>query len=94
LLFLLNSSHFAFIEQKGDGKDECFIHTPQSLADLSVTIQKLQIKFGFDVVSVSGVPTFTEIISVDYIPETSYNSLSADFLTNPDRGPPRLITTL
>ena len=94
LLVLLSAGPFGFIEQKGDGKDECFIHSPQSLAELSVTFQKSQIKYGFDVIHVSIVPIFTKIISENYIPGTSFDPLSADLLTNPNRGPPRLITIL
>jgi hypothetical protein len=94
LLVLLSAGPFAFIEQKGDGKDECFIHSQQSLAELSVTFQKLQIKYGFDVVHFSLAPIITKIISCDYIPGISFNPLSADLLTYPSRGPPRLIAIL
>ena len=82
------------IEQTGDGKDEYFIHSPQSLAELSVTFQMLQIIYGLDAVHISGVPFFTKTISVKYVSGTSFHSLSFDFLTYPGRGPPRLIAIL
>jgi hypothetical protein len=95
LLVLLNASPFGFIQQKKeDGKSEFVIHSPQSLAELNVTFQKLQIKYGFDVIHISVVPTFNKIISEDYIPGISFNPLSANLLTYPSRGPPRLITIL
>jgi hypothetical protein len=94
LLVFLNASPFAYIEQQGDGKDELVIHATKSLAELSVTFQKLQIKYGFDAVHVSVVTIFKKIISDDYIPGTSFDPLSADLLTYPNRGPPHLITIL
>ena len=98
LLFLLpvilSAGPFGLIEQQQRGKSELFIHAPQFLAELSARLEKPQIKYGFDVIRVSAVRILTKIISDDYIPGTSLDPLSADFLTYPDRGPPRLITIL
>ena len=95
LLVLLNAGPFGFIAQQGDGKDELVIHNnTQFPAKLSSFLQQLQIKYGFDVVHVSVVTIFKKIISDDYIPGTSFDPLSADFLTYPARGPPRLIIIL
>ncbi len=94
LLVLLSAAPFGFSEQQGDEKDDHVISSPHCFDKLSGQLRQLQIKYGFDVVNVSGVPTITKSISVDYIPGTSYDPLSADFLTYPDRGPPHLITLL
>ena len=94
LLVLLNASSFAFIEQQGDARDQSVIHSPYSLADLSASVQKPQIKYGLYATQVSAVKIFTKIISDDYIPGTSSDPLSADLPTYPDRGPPRLIAIL
>jgi hypothetical protein len=94
LLVLLNAASFAFIEQQRDREDGLVIHAPQSLERLSSTFQRFQIKYGFDVIRVSAISIVKKIISVDYILGTSLDPLSADFLTYPDRGPPRLITIL
>ena len=94
LLVLLSEGHFGFMAQQRDREDELVIHATQFLAKLSSPLQQLQIKYGFDVVHVSVVPIFTKIISDDYIPGTSFDPLSADRLTYPSRGPPRLIAIL
>ena len=94
LLVLLNAGPFGFIEQQGDGKDELVIHAAQFLDRLNSSLQQPKIKYGFDVVQVSEVTIFKKNISGDYIPGTSFDPLSADFLTYPDRGPPRLIAIL
>jgi len=94
LLVLLSIGPFGYIQQPGGEKEELFIHAPHSLAELSARLEKPQIKYGFDVIRVSAVTIFTKIISDDYIPGTSLDPLSADFLTYPDRGPPHLITIL
>jgi hypothetical protein len=94
LLALLSAGPFGYIEQQGRGKYELVIHTPQLHVELSARLEQPQVKYGFDVVHVSAVTIFTKIISDDYIPGTSLDPLSADFLTYPDRGPPRLITIL
>jgi hypothetical protein len=94
LLVLLSAAPFGLIEQQERGKKELVIHAPQFLAELSARLEKPQLKYGFDIVRVSVVTIFTKIISDDYIPGTSLDPLSADFLTYPDRGPPRLITIL
>jgi hypothetical protein len=94
LLVLLSAGPFGYIEQQGGGKDGLVIHAPQFLAELSARFEQPQVKYGFDVVRVSAVTIFTKIISDDYVPGTSLDPLSADFLTYPDRGPPRLIAIL
>ena len=94
LLVLLSTGPFGFIEQPGNRKDEFVIHTAQFLDKLSTSHRQIQIKYGFDAVHISVVPIFKKIISDDYIPGTSFDPLSADFLTYPDRGPPRFIAIL
>ena len=94
LLVLLSAGPFGFIEQQGDRKDEFVIHATQFLPELSSILQQPQINYGFDVVHVSVVTIFNKITSDDYIPGTSCDPLSADLLTYPSRGPPRLITIL
>jgi hypothetical protein len=94
LLVLLSASSFGFIEQQRNENDDFVIHSPQSLAELSGTFQKHQIKYCFDVVHVSVVPILKKIISETYVPGTFFDPISNDLLTNPDRGPPRLITIL
>lgn len=92
LLVLLGAAPFGVSEQQGDGKGDHVISSPHSFGKLSGQLRQLQIKYGFDVVNVSGVPTVAKAISVAYIPGTSYDPLSADYLTYPDRGPPHRIT--
>jgi hypothetical protein len=94
LLVLLSAGPFGLIEQPRRGKDNLVIHIPRLLVELGARIDKPQIKYGFDVIRVSAVTIFTKIISDEYIPGTSLDPLSADFLTYPDRGPPRLMTIL
>jgi hypothetical protein len=92
---LLSAGPFGFIEERqGDEKGELVIHAPQCFAQLSGHLRLLKIKYGFDVVHVSVVPIYTKIISDDYIPGTSFDPLSENLLTNPNRGPPRLIDLL
>jgi len=91
---LLNVNPVAYIEQESDGKDESVIHSLQFLAEHSIALHKNQIKYGFDVVQVSVVPIFKKIISENYVRGTSFDPVSTDLLTNPNRGPPRLITIL
>jgi len=94
LLVLLNAGPFCFIEQQRGGKDEPVIHAVQFFEKLSSSLRQIQIKYGFDVIQVSVVPVFKQIISEDYIPGTSFDPLSTDILTQPSRGPPRLIAIL
>ena len=94
LLVLLSAGPFDFIAQPGDRKQDFVIHSPHFLAELCGSLQKIQINYGLDATHVSVVTIFTQIISENYIPGTSFNPVSEDLLTNPDRGPPRLITIL
>jgi hypothetical protein len=94
LLVFLSAGPFGYIQQQGGGKGELIIHAPHSLAELSARLVQHQVKYGLDVIRVSAVTFFTKIISDDYIPGTSLDPLSADFITYPDRGPPRLSTIL
>jgi hypothetical protein len=94
LLVLLSAGPFGFLAQQGDRKDEPVIHSPHFLAELCGSLQKVEINYGLDATEVSAVTIFTKIISENYIPGISFDPLSADFLTYPDRGPPRLITIL
>ena len=94
LLVLLSVGSFGFIAQPADRKQDLFIHSPHFLAELCGSLQKIQINYGLDATHVSVVTIFTQIISENYNPGTSFNPVSEDFLTNPDRGPPRLITIL
>ena len=94
LLVLLSAVPFDFIEQQWDGKDEVVISSPQCLAELSSPPQQRQIKYKFDVACVSVLPNLIKIISADYILDTSFDPISTDLFTNPDRGPPHIITIL
>ncbi len=94
LLVLLSVGLVGFVEQEGNGKDDYVISSPYCFGKLNGQLRQVQIKYGFDVIHVSLVPIITEIISGDYVPGTSFDPLSADFLTYPDRGPPRLIAIL
>ena len=94
LLVLLSAGPFGFIAPQGEGKVELVIHSPHFLAELCGSLQKIQINYGLDIVHVSAVTLYTKIISESYIPGTSFNPVSEDLLTNPSRGPPRLITIL
>jgi len=99
LLFLslvfLSLGHFGFIEQKGGGKDDYVISSPYYFGKLSGQLRRIQIKYGFDVPHISVVPTSNKIITEDYIPGTSFDTLHADhYPSYPSRGPPRLITIL
>ncbi len=94
LLVLLNASSFGFIVQQGEVKHDFVIHSPQFLPELCGSLQKIQINYGLDATHVSTITLFTKIVSENYIPGTSFNPVSEDLLTNPDRGPPRLITIL
>ena len=94
LLVLLSAGPFGFIEQEGDGKDDYVISSPHCFGKLNGQLRQIQIKYGFDVINVSLVLIITESISGDSIPGTSFDPLSADFLTYPNRGPPRLIAIL
>lgn len=94
LLVLLSAGPFGFIEQEGDGKGDQVISSPYRFGKLSSQFRQIEIKYRFDVVHVSVVPIITKIILVDYMPRTSFDPLSANFVTYPDRGPPRLNTIL
>ena len=91
-MVLLSADPFDFIEQQWDGENEVVICSPQCLAELSSPLQQRQIKCKIDVVHVSVLPNVKKIISIDYILETSFDAISTDLLTNPDRGPPHIIT--
>jgi hypothetical protein len=93
-MVLLSAGPFGFIEQEGDGKDDYVISSPYCFGKLNGQLRQIQIKYGFDVINVSLVSIITEIISGDYIQGKSFDPLSADFLTYPDRGPPRLMAIL
>jgi len=89
LLVLLNAGPFGFVKQHEDVKRESFISSPYYFDELSCQVRQLEIKYGFDVIHISVLPIITRIISADYIIGIFYDSLSTDFLTNPDRAPPR-----
>lgn len=91
---LLSIGPLDFIEQQWGGEDDVVISSPQCLAELSSPIQQRQIKCKIDAVNVSVLPNFRKIISADYILETSFDTISNDLLTNPDRGPPHIIVIL
>ena len=91
---LLSIGPLDFIEQQWGGEDEIVISSSQCLAELSSPLQQRQVKCKIDVLNVSVLPNFRKIISADYILETSFDTISNDLLTNPDRGPPHIITIL
>jgi hypothetical protein len=96
LLALLGAGPFVVVEQQWDGKDkdEFVIRTPQSSGTLVASIRMLQIIYGLNATHISRVPFFTDFISENYVPGTSFDPISTDLLTNPNRGPPRLIAIL
>lgn len=94
LLVLLNAGPFGFIVPQGEGKEELVIHSPHFLVELCGSLQKIQINYGLDIVHVSAVTLYTKIISESYIPGTFFKPVFEGLLTNPSRGPPRLITIL
>lgn len=93
-MVLLSAGPFDFIEQQWDGENEVVICSPQCLAELSYPLRQHQNNCKFDVAHVSVLPNLIKIISVDYILETSFDPISTDLLSNPDRGPPHIITIL
>jgi hypothetical protein len=93
-LVLLNASSFAFVEQQRDTKDQSIIHSPYSLAELTVSFQKNQTKYGYDATQVSEITILTEIITEDDISGASVYPISTNLLTNPSRAPPHLIAIL
>jgi len=94
LLVLLSVGSFGFIVQHEGRKHEVVIYSPQFLTELYGSLQKVQINYALDPVHASAVKIFTKIISENYIPGTSFNPLSEDLLTNPNRGPPHRIAIL
>lgn len=94
LLVLLSAGPFGFIEQGGNEKGDQVISSPYCFGKLSSQFRQIEIKYRFDVGHVSVVPIITTIISVGYTPATSFDPLSANFVTYPNRGPPRLNTVL
>jgi hypothetical protein len=96
LLALLCAGPFGVVQHRGDGKDkdELVIHTPKPSGTSLASLRMLQIIYGLNATHVSRVSFFTKIISENYVPGTSFDPLSIDLLTNPNRGPPRLIAIL
>ena len=98
LLFLslvfLSTGPFGFIEQERNGKDDYVISFPYYFGKLSGQLRQIQIKYGFDALHITVVPTLDKIIAEDYISGTSFDTLYVNLLTYPSRGPPRLITIL
>lgn len=94
LLVLLSAGPFGFVEKQGDKVDDQVISSPYSFGKLNGHFRQIQIKYGFDVIYVSLVPTYNRIVSETYITGTSFDPLSADFFTYPDRGPPHHTTLL
>jgi hypothetical protein len=96
LLALLGGGLFVVVEHQGDGKDkdEFVIRTPQPSGTIVASLRMLRIVYGLDATHISRVPFFTKIISEKYVPGTSFDPISIDLLTNPNRGPPRLIAIL
>jgi len=92
LPILLTAGSFDFIKHQGDGKDEIIIHAQQFLDKFSSNVRQQQIKYGYDVITVSTVTIVKKIISSEYLPGTSFDPLSIDLLTYPSRGPPSLNT--
>jgi hypothetical protein len=94
VIVLLSVGLFGVIEQQRNEKDDFLIRATGSPDKLSSSLRQLQIKYGFDVIHISVVAIFKKIILEDYTQEASFDPLSADFLTYPNRSPPNLITIL
>jgi hypothetical protein len=96
LLALLGTGPLVVVENQGDNKDkdEFVIHAPQPSGTSIASLRMLQIVYGLEGTHVSRVHFFTKLITKNYVPGTSYDPISIDLLTNPSRGPPRLITIL
>lgn len=94
LLVLLSICPFDYIEQSWAEENEFIICSPHCLAKLSSTRQKPPLKCNFDVVPVSVLPNFTKFISADYILGMFFNLTFTNFITNVDRGPPRIAVIL
>lgn len=93
LLVLLNAGPFGFVPLQGSGKDEQVIHTTKCLVKQG-SPQQLQSEDSFDVIPVSAVTIFRKIIPPDYMPETSFDSFSADRFASLCRGSPRRMVNL
>ena len=95
LLVVTTASPFArLIEPQDSAQRPTAIGLPHSSADLSATVQKHEIRYGFNAAIFSVVPIFINMIPEDYVPGTPFDPLSIDLLTNPNRGPPRRIAAL
>lgn len=82
-----------FIKQEVED-DKLVIHAPQFFAKLTCAIKEPQIKYRFDVVSVSVLTILNRIYSNSYISKILVDPFSVDLLTYPSRGPPRLIAIM
>jgi hypothetical protein len=96
LLALLGASPFVVFGHHGEGKgeDEFVIRSPQPSGTNIASLRMLQIIYGLEATHISRIPFFTKIISENYVPGTSFDPFFTDLLTNPNRGPPRLISIL
>lgn len=96
LLALLCTGPFVVVENQSDIKDndEFVIHAPQPTGTSIASLRMLEVIYGLSATPVSRIHFFTKLITKNYVPGTSYDPISIDLLTNPSRGPPRLITIL
>jgi hypothetical protein len=94
ILVLLIAGPFDFIKQEVEDDDELVIHATQLFTKLTCVLKEPQIKYRFDVVSVSAVTILKRICFDGYISRISVDPLSVDLLTYSSRGPPRLIAIL
>lgn len=96
LLALLATGPVVVVENQWDSQDkvECVIHESQSSGTSIASLRMLQIIYGLNATHVSRVHFFTKLITENYDPGTSYDPISIDLLTEPSRGPPRLMTIL
>lgn len=96
LLALLGAGPFVVVQPHCDGKDrnDFVIRAPQPSGTIIASLRMLQIIYGLEATHISQVPFFTKIISENYVPGTSFDPVFTDLLTNPNRGPPRLISIL
>jgi hypothetical protein len=96
LLSLLGAGPFVVVEQPADGTDgdEFVIRTPQPSGPVIASLRMLQIIYGLDATPISRVQLFAKNISENNVPGTSFDPVSTDLLTSPNRGPPRLAAVL
>lgn len=96
LLALLGTGPFVVVDNQCDRseKHELIIQELQPSGMSIASLRMLELMYGLSTTPVSRIHFFTKLITENYVTGTSYDPISIDLLTNPSRGPPRLITIL